>query len=741
MRTFLGPSVFVAVCSWASVAGAQAQIDGLRVGFGNAASEKLGNYKIGNWAPAVVQVRTDKEPFEGRLEISTFDSDDVEATLDRPVTLGADRSASLPIFVKPGKSQPRFQVRLRDANGRVVDSESFESTAGQVWPGAPQSVTLIVTVGRPAGLDVNDLTKRPGYPREHFRIAHVESARELPDRWYGFDAVNYLVLCTADAAELESLDEPIRAAIETWVQQGGHLIVSAGSAWPVVTKLFGPMLPADVDRVETTRQLNDLESYVGQNAPRLQLKSPVTVPHFTNLRGRLMAGVRDLPLAVQGPHGLGTVTVVGLDFDREPFQGWSGATDLWIKLLALPKRPPADTSRAGAWSQRAITDLSSQLHLDLEEFDDVTVVPFQYVVGLVFLYILLIGPADFWLVRRLKRMEWTWITFPIIVAAASMLGYFTARALKTDSVHVNHVDLIDVDAQTGTLRGTSWFTLFSSETRSYAVEVRPDPHLTASGAAGETTDSARGPRPIVSWLGVSEDAIGGMGRRGGRSLSLRGYRFGPDAESLVDVPLPVWSTKSFTARWIGTARPTVVGKNLRSVGTDRLLGDLTNKTDLELRDCMVAFGGRVYRLGTMPINGSVTPNFTPNEDLRGHIARRAAAAEADRDNASSGDDAGATAAEFMPYNLLVTMMFRSRLTHEIQIPANDYFDEIDLCGQLDHHRAIFVARVGGGSASQLLLDGAPPERGVSSAVFLRVLLPVESGPVTDDRSETGSFRE
>ena len=54
---------------------------------------------------------------------------------------------------------------------------------------------------------------------------------------------------------------------------------------------------------------------------------------------------------------------------------------------------------------------------------DVHLVPFFVVALLVIVYILLIGPGDYFLLRRLGRgMQWTWITFPTIVVALCRRG-------------------------------------------------------------------------------------------------------------------------------------------------------------------------------------------------------------------------------------------------------------------------------------------------------------------------------
>ena len=74
------------------------------------------------------------------------------------------------------------------------------------------------------------------------------------------------------------------------------------------------------------------------------------------------------------------------------------------------------------------------------------VVSFGWVALLIVLYILLIGPVEYFFLKRvLGRLELTWITFPIIVLTVSLAAYFTAYALKGRDLKVNKIDVVDVD--------------------------------------------------------------------------------------------------------------------------------------------------------------------------------------------------------------------------------------------------------------------------------------------------------
>ena len=82
----------------------------------------------------------------------------------------------------------------------------------------------------------------------------------------------------------------------------------------------------------------------------------------------------------------------------------------------------------------------------MDQFREVPPVPFAIVAGLVVIYILLIGPIDYLIVKKwFKRMELTWITFPIWVVLFSVGAYVLAYWLKGDQLRVNQAELVDID--------------------------------------------------------------------------------------------------------------------------------------------------------------------------------------------------------------------------------------------------------------------------------------------------------
>jgi hypothetical protein len=73
--------------------------------------------------------------------------------------------------------------------------------------------------------------------------------------------------------------------------------------------------------------------------------------------------------------------------------------------------------RSAALGQSGLTDLATQFLRTADEFESVERVSTWTVMGLMLLYLFIIGPIDYLVVHRiLKRPRWTWVTFPLMVA-------------------------------------------------------------------------------------------------------------------------------------------------------------------------------------------------------------------------------------------------------------------------------------------------------------------------------------
>ena len=309
------------------------------------------------------------------------------------------------------------------------------------------------------------------------------------------------------------------------------------------------------------------------------------------------------PLAYQGAFGLGRVTVVGFDLDRPPVTDWASRGAFWEWLLneAGPKLGARDfQSRAYQTDNPDALLAGLQTHLDT--FEGVPVISFGWVALFILGYIVLIGPVDYLVLKKVfGRLEWTWVTFPLIVLLVSLGAYYAAYELKGRDLKVNKLDLVEVDLGGGRVYGRTYFTVFSPRMHYYTLGVEPVTAGEGNAFAWAGTSAAE-PSPGVNlgWQGKAKQL-----RQSGisRSYAVRsgttpeGQEFNAGLER---VPIAVWSTKSFAADWSAPLADTPLVESTLQVNTQNpnlLIGNLTSHLpDDALAEARLVWRNQVFDL-------------------------------------------------------------------------------------------------------------------------------------------------
>jgi hypothetical protein len=268
-------------------------------------------------------------------------------------------------------------------------------------------------------------------------------------------------------------------------------------------------------------------------------------------------------VAAERVYGLGQVTLLGFD----PAASWIGeskASDgMWRRLL------PARTAGGLVFAD------DNMLVSAVSQLPSLALPPVTGLIVLLGAYILLIGPLNYLVLRRLNRREWAWLTMPLLIVVFTVGAYGFGAALRGNDVIVNEVAI--VSGAPGATEGSAqvYVGIFSPSRGRYQVRV-PGGALLSSpindffNGQGTTTqlDLLQGDPSRVRDLAV------GFG-------SLRTIR----AETAVSVPL--------------------IETDLR-LENGRLKGTVTNRSTERLERPAVVLGGTVVTLKDLEPGGVAT---------------------------------------------------------------------------------------------------------------------------------------
>jgi hypothetical protein len=627
------------------------QQDGIQVGFPMPSAFGDG-FKTGLWAPVFLKF-TDHDQgsirlpvavdgsVSGEVLVETADNDFVLSVYPQPFTIAAKEELHVFTYAKVASSHTEIRISVK-ANGKTYPG------ASRYCNGLDLGQSLFLALGDSLpDLDQSLQKLEPKQadqfnPSRPLQAAYQNNVLHMPALWFGYNGIDLAVLTTSNGKFIDSLvgdrqASPQLDALAAWVRRGGRLVISiaptnAEKVFRLLTSpVWRPALPQLLTLESKTiplKSLDDLRNWSntgrgvniepfptkldkdGKPQPRpivrLEANPGVSVLSKEQIDARSFA-----PLIVRFPYGVGNITLLSFDVQDTFFKEWPGRFEFWQavvqKLAPAGNRINPNDPRGNFGGFGPNQDIGSRLYDELDLKFDTPTISFAWVALFIFLYIIVVGPVDYLILKLVfKRLELTWVTFPAVVLTVSLLAYFTAYAIKGQDLKINKVDLVDLDLRTAlgedlqptgaAAYGTTWFTILSPRIQSYTICIEPMVYRWQPGFAAP----AQPFEPTMSWYGRPEFAGLGASGRGGRSPSLfnHTYSYQPAAVGLSGVPIPVWTTKSFTASWaVPFDKNTLPFESKLTREVDKVLsisGTLKNNLPFDLHDVGVVYRDKYY---------------------------------------------------------------------------------------------------------------------------------------------------
>ncbi len=707
------------------------------ISIGEISAGVAGVSKLGHWTPLRIELTGGTEPRRCRIEIETVDGEGLaviydDASSEAEFTLPGGRSVTVTRYFKPGRSDASVEVRLVDAESRRVIASSRTTVVS-----LPATVSYYVQLGRVEGFQrVSEYGVRD--PARRIVTRRIDRLELLPQRALGYDGIEGLLVTTAADNPLVRLTQAQRKALTEWVAGGGRVVISAARAAPQLFGAGGPWAiwsPGRMGELQPSFETTGLTNYTRAAQPL-----PPRIPSpFLELRepaGRVLAfegggGLGDRPMIVERAYGMGSVVVLLVDIDEGTLAEWLGGPRLVARMLGVLRDESGSGGRMSdvPIASTGYSDIIGQLREALDQFSNVVLVHFSWIAGLIVLYALIIGPADYFGLLALRRPHWTWITLPLLILAFSAVAVVLSRGLKGKEARVNQVHIVDIDGSTGTVRGTLWTHLYSP------TLTRRDVTLPATlGGELRVGDGT------LCWHGVPGTRIGGMRGPTGMVVQADPYRVavGGRGGRVEGLPATVGSTKSLLARWSGRAESDVLEvADLQATGDGLLQGEFGNPLPVRLERVMIAYEGWLYRVPyDLEPGQRVNLRELAPLDLKWQLTRRRVVQRHDVSlpwDPSDIDDLPRIVEMLMFYDAAGGQSY-TRLRHEYQ-------DFVDLSGHLRLGRAILVAQVA--DAPEALEFGGDSEspRFDRRLDIVRILWPVEPASEASRDRDTRSDEE
>lgn len=344
----------------------------------------------------------------------------------------------------------------------IVDDEtkySFEIRGQAV----NRNATCIAVVGATVAFG------RPPDPDLLFERVQVRP-QHLPDHWYGITFADRLIWMDADPSKLQDPE-----ALRLWVAAGGHLIVARHLRDGIIGSVLEPMIPVVLKENGNVTDLSLGETVIVGSVPIMEVEprpgAEVVMTHDSK------------PIQVEGRYGRGRVTFLAFSPKTAAVRDNAGTPRFWNALLEIHA---ADEIQEEEFSfeeddvDRAVG--SPEIVKWVTTFSDMPPPSMNWAFTLILVYVLLVGPVDYLVLRQLNRMHWTWFTFVSYVVAFSAAALLAGARLASHPSAVRELAVLDFMPEAQVSRGWCVAAVLSPVKDSFSIDTE------GSGGALRTVD-------------------------------------------------------------------------------------------------------------------------------------------------------------------------------------------------------------------------------------------------------------
>jgi hypothetical protein len=569
-----------------------------------------------SWFPVVCEVKNDGPPFKGRIEVSEgrFDQDQARL-LEVELPTGTLKRVVIPVF-SAARNMRTWDVRLLDERGKVRAEQLGVPSRKEVPAGTPLLGALTRSVG---GV--------PSFPASQRQDLQPLAARLLPEIFPD----NPLVLEGLSSIYMSSEKAPLLTdnqarALLAWLQAGGHLIVGVEQITDIsATRWLQGVLPFQPTEMQPLAQHPELQAWLrsstwrtnepgGANSPfppnfnrprngrpsppprtvilpppaDLAASSPFSdLPDDFNfeasgmlvaagklLDGQVVLASGNTPLIVTASRGCGQVTLLLFSPEREPFRSWKNQPTFWAKLINVP----------GSWYVAGQAfhpggQASDGIFKAMIDTRQIHQLPVAWLLLLLIVYLVVIGPFDqFWL-KRIGRPMLTWITFPCYVVLFSLVIYLIGYKLRAGESEWNELHLVDVlrSGEQAELRGRTYISVYSPANQRYPL------------ASSQPVATFRGEFAGFNRVQSNEKA----------TVLQNGDSF------RAEIFVPVWTSQLFVSDWWHSAS-TPLEASVTTQGEGDWQVKVDNRTERPLTGAKLVLENYLLPLGDIPARTSKT---------------------------------------------------------------------------------------------------------------------------------------
>jgi hypothetical protein len=509
-----------------------------------------GKFKDGQWIPLWVTLENKGTDQEGLIRIEFTDGSGGMDTTEYPIDLPSVSKKEVTVYLYPEGYSRTLQVSY------ISGKKTLDKVQLQLDNFAPTEIWYGILASSPSTFNVlSQLSTTNGTAR-----TIPLNITDIPERTQILKSIDVLIVSNIDTGKLTSAQK--QALIE-WTAGGGRLVLTGGVDWQETAAGFMdtqllPLLPVNLEEVKDLENLFRF-SHSSEKLPDTELGMAVATGNLVDEAQILAEAENATPLILRKKYGAGEVLYLTFDPSLPNFRSWAGREDFYRSLFSSAFDKPSWLYGIRNWSQAKEAALT---------LPDLNLPSPLLICGFLGIYILALGPFNYFLLRSLKRSELGWVTIPVIVLSFSLLIILVGTLSRGSRVILNRLAIVQVWPDVPQARVDGVLGIYSPTRSTYQAEASTPTLL----------------HPLPSDLGGPTKSY--LIRNTGVKTSIPGLKL-----EVSDIE-PLAFESSIPAPAIQHNLEIELGAT-----TVRLLGSVTNTSDLTLMNTVLLYPGGYNQIG------------------------------------------------------------------------------------------------------------------------------------------------
>ena len=393
---------------------------------------------------------------------------------------------------------------------------------------------------------------------EELDILYVEQ-KNSPYLAEDYRALQMLDTIVFDDIAVQDLSQKQQEALYQWVQHGGQVMFTSNAFAQNGAGVFKEHLPLQFTGKDVTLLQDDIKQYTQTGS----VDASVDVQEASTVQGATSTvKIGETVLAAKKSIGRGDVVQVAYPLHDPQLTELSGYGRLLVDSLQININPSYQN-----YSQPAYGKANHWSHVN-ELFETFKLNSWLLIAGII-VYMLLIGPVLYMVLKRKDKREKMWLYVPIIAIVTSLLFFAFGARDRILKPQIQQMALFEV-SEDGTLIGSYSNALLSNRSGDFDYQV---PNGTTAIAAGSSDLNAVSLH-LKSYVKETAD---------GKMLTLRDMNY--------------WSVQSI----IGETTIEAGGKLITDLKIEnlKLTGTITNELPVDLHGLRVLTANEVIELGAV----------------------------------------------------------------------------------------------------------------------------------------------